>query len=75
MGSVLQRGILTMEAKGFLRLASTIFALVALAHLARALLVLPVTIDRWSVPMWLSWLAFVVAAALSWVGWSFAKRN
>jgi hypothetical protein len=63
-----------MDTKSFLRLAGLIFALVALAHLARALLNWPIMIAGWSVPMWLSWVAFVVAGALSWFGWSLAKK-
>ncbi|HWF64249.1 MAG TPA: hypothetical protein VN685_06535 [Rhizomicrobium sp.] len=63
-----------MDRKNYLTLASAIFALVALAHLVRALLNWPISIDGWIVPVWLSWLAFVVAGALSWFGWNLAKR-
>jgi hypothetical protein len=69
-----RRERLTMDRKNYLTLASAIFALVALAHLVRALLNWPISIDGWIVPIWLSWLAFVVAGALSWFGWSLAKK-
>jgi cytochrome c biogenesis protein CcdA len=63
-----------MDQKSYLQLAGAIFALVALAHLVRAVLGLPIVIAGWIVPIWLSWLAFVIAGALSWFGWSLAKR-
>lgn len=63
-----------MNAKIYLQLAGVIFALVALAHLVRAAMGLPISIAGWIVPVWLSWVAFAIAAALSWFGWSLAKR-
>jgi len=64
-----------MNQKSFMRLAAAIFAVVALAHLVRAAMALPISIACWIVPMWLSWVAFVIAGALSWFGWSLAKRE
>ena len=55
-------------------MAGAIFALVALAHLLRAVMDWPILIAGWMVPIWLSWLAFVVAGALSWFGLSLARR-
>jgi hypothetical protein len=63
-----------MDRKNYLQLAALIFAVVALAHLVRAAMGLPIVIAGWIVPVWLSWLAFVVASALSWFGWNLAKR-
>ena len=63
-----------MDTKGYLRLAGAIFALVALAHLVRAVLNWPIVIAGWIVPIWLSWVAFLVAGALSWFGWNLSKR-
>ncbi|HUO01273.1 MAG TPA: hypothetical protein VMU31_00730 [Rhizomicrobium sp.] len=63
-----------MDTKGYLRLAGAIFALVALAHLVRAVLNWPIVIAGWIVPIWLSWVAFLVAAVLSWFGWNLSKR-
>jgi hypothetical protein len=54
--------------------AGAIFALVALAHLVRAVMHWPIVIAGWIVPIWLSWLAFVVAAALGYFGLTLAKR-
>lgn len=63
-----------MDAKSFLRLAGVIFALVSLAHLLRAAMAWPILIAGWSVPVWLSWVAFVIAGGLSYFGLSLARR-
>jgi hypothetical protein len=63
-----------MDLKRYLMMAGAIFALVALAHLVRALMDWPIVIAGWIVPIWLSWLAFVIAGALGYVGLSLAKR-
>lgn len=62
-----------MRQKTFLRLAATIFAVISLAHLARVAVALPITIGQWTVPMWLSWLAFLVAGSLSIAGGRLAR--
>ena len=74
MGSAVRRRALTMDAKRFLQVAGAVFVLVALAHLLRAVMGWPIVIAGWIVPMWLSWLAFVVAAALGYFGLTLAKR-
>jgi hypothetical protein len=63
-----------MDLKRYLMMAGAIFVLVALAHLVRALMDWPIVIAGWIVPIWLSWLAFVIAGALGYVGLSLAKR-
>jgi hypothetical protein len=57
-----------MDQKTFSLLAGAIFALVALLHLLRIFMGWPVSIGGWMVPMWVSWLGFVVAGALSYFG-------
>jgi hypothetical protein len=54
-------------------LASIVFAIVALAHLLRIFMGWPVVIDNWTVPMWLSWIALVIAAG--YFGFSLASRS
>ena len=61
-----------MDQKQFSTVAGTIFAVVALAHLLRIAMGWMVMIGDWMVPMWLSWIAVVGAAALSYFG--FARR-
>jgi hypothetical protein len=63
-----------MDKQSYLRLAGAIFALVALAHLVRAVMDWPILIAGWIVPIWLSWLAFVIAGALGYVGMTLARR-
>ena len=57
-----------MEQKTFSVIAGVIFALVALVHLVRIYFGWSIVIGGWSVPMWPSWIAFVVAGALSYFG-------
>jgi len=63
-----------MDLKRYLMMAGAIFVAVALAHLVRALMDWPIVIAGWIVPTWLSWLAFVIAGALGYLGLSLAKR-
>lgn len=49
-------------------LAAAVFALVALLQLARALAGWPVQIGKTEIPVWASWVAFVIAAGLAWIG-------
>jgi hypothetical protein len=57
-----------MTADNFSRLAAVIFAVVALAHLVRAVSGWPITLGDISLPVWASWVAFIVAAMLAWLG-------
>jgi hypothetical protein len=54
-----------MKTKQLLQVTGTIFALIALVHLWRALQGWPANIGGWDVPLWLSWIAVVVAGYLS----------
>jgi hypothetical protein len=64
-----------MNLKTFTLLASIIFAIVALAHLVRVFMGWPIVIDNWTVPMWLSWIALVVAGGFSYFGFSLVPRS
>jgi uncharacterized membrane-anchored protein YitT (DUF2179 family) len=64
-----------MNQKTFVMLAGVIFAIVALAHLLRIFMDWPIVIDNWTVPMWLSWIALVIAGGLSGFGLSLASRS
>jgi hypothetical protein len=59
-----------MSAESYARLAASIFAVIAVLQLARALAGWPVTIGGTTIPVWPSWLAFVVAGGLAWLGFS-----
>jgi hypothetical protein len=54
--------------------AGVIFAVVALAHLARIILDWSVIIRDWSIPMWVSWVALVVAGGLALLGLRLSQR-
>jgi len=64
-----------MDQKRFSVVAGAIFALVALLHLMRIFVGWSVLIGSWMVPMWVSWIAFVVAGVLSYFGLSLAART
>lgn len=57
-----------------LKVAGTIFGLIALLHLARALARIEAVFGGWTVPLWLSTIALVVAGALSLWFFLLAKR-
>ena len=57
-----------MTVKTFCTLAAAIFALIALLQLIRIAMGWSVTFNGVDVPFWPSWIAVVVAAALSFVG-------
>jgi hypothetical protein len=57
-----------MDAKTFSLVAGVIFAVVALFHLVRIFMEWTVIIGDWSIPMWASWIALVVAGGLALLG-------
>jgi len=57
-----------MSEHAFSLTAGIIFLLIALGHLARIVLGLPVVVQGWSVPVWASVVALVVTAFLSYEG-------
>jgi hypothetical protein len=63
-----------MNREAFCIVAGVIFAVVALLHLLRIYMDWPVVIADWSVPMWVSWVALVVAGILTIWGLAFAAR-
>jgi hypothetical protein len=58
-----------MTARNFSLTAAIIFAVIALVQLARTIFGWRVTIDTYAVPLWFSWVAFIVATGLSYFGW------
>ena len=63
-----------MDHRAFSMVSGVIFALVALLHLIRIWYGWPAVIGGWSVPMWVSWIAVLVAAGLAYFGLRFASR-
>jgi hypothetical protein len=64
-----------MDQKTFDLAAGLVFALVALLHVLRLYAGWPIVIGNWAVPLWFSWIGFVVAGALSYGGLRLAARN
>ncbi len=62
-----------MSKNSFSALAATIFLVVAVAHALRLIFKADVIIAGWSVPLWLSAIATVIAAYLAYEG--FRKRT
>ena len=56
-----------MDKNQTLKLASAIFAIIALAHLVRAVLNLPVSIATFDVPVYFSYVVVIVAGYLAWL--------
>lgn len=65
----------TMRQRNFFRVAGAIFAVVAAAHLLRALFSVSLVIGTWSFPFWLSWVAVLAAAFLAYTSFVFAARS
>ena len=63
-----------MDAKTFSLVAGVIFAAVALFHLARTFMEWTVIIGDWSIPMWVSWIALIVAGGLALLGLRLSER-
>ena len=57
-----------MNASSYARLTGAIFAVIALLQLTRAVAGWSVTVGGMTIPVWPSWVAFVVAGALAWLG-------
>ena len=49
----------------YLVISATVFAVVGIAHLVRAIERWPITVGPWNVPVDLSWLAAIATGALS----------
>ena len=60
--------------KTFSLVAGLIFAMVALFHLMRIFAEWTVIIRDWSIPMWVSWIALVVAGGLALLGLRLSER-
>jgi hypothetical protein len=60
----------------YLVISATVFAVVATAHLVRAIKAWPITVGPWNVPVELSWLSAIASAALSlWAILLLRERN
>ena len=51
--------------RAYIQITGVVFAVVALAHVVRLMLDWPAQVAGWMVPIWISWVAILVAGALS----------
>jgi len=63
-----------MGEKNFILTAAVVFGIVALLHLWRAVSSLPLLIGAWELPVWLSYVAFILAGGLSIWGFRLLKK-
>lgn len=54
-----------MSSQAFCKVAAAIFGIVALAHVARLALDVPIQIGTTLIPMWVSWPGLLLAGGLS----------
>ena len=62
-----------MDKNKALTLAAVIFGLIALLHLLRSIFSWSARIANFDVPLWLSYIAVVVAGYLAWLMYSSSK--
>lgn len=62
-----------MLLKIYLKTAGTIFLIIALLHLLRLIFGWSAVMEGWSVPLWLSGVALVVAGYLAYEGFRLSK--
>ncbi len=63
-----------MDKNQSLMIASVVFGLIALVHLVRAVLQWQASIGTFSVPVWLSYVAVIVAGYLAWNMYDAGKK-
>ncbi len=64
-----------MSQKTFSLVVSLVFLLIAVMHALRLALRWEAVVNGWSVPMWVSALALLIAAYLAFEGLMFGRRN
>jgi CHASE2 domain-containing sensor protein len=63
-----------MNQKVFSLVAGLIFLVVALAHALRLVFGWHVMLQGWSVPVWVSWIAFLISGFLGYEGLRLSRR-
>lgn len=63
-----------MSRKAYFAITGIIFLAIAIVHLLRISFGWSPVVKGWAVPMWLSWVALVVAGWLGYEGLRFARQ-
>jgi hypothetical protein len=64
-----------MKITSYIMASAIVFTVVGLVHLLRAIQGWPVELGTWTVPVWLSGVAFVLSAGLATWGFSFLRKT
>ncbi len=64
-----------MKHNTYIKLSASIFLIVGIAHLVRALAGWDLTIGSMMVPLWMSWVALIVALLLSYFGFRLVGKR
>jgi len=62
-----------MNPRTYFLLTAILFSIICLVQLSRIAFGWEVVIGGWSVPMWISWIAVVVTAALAFFGFTHSR--
>ena len=62
-----------MNQKTFILIGGTVFAVIGILHLLRAIFRWQSVIGTVTIPVWLSWVAFIAAAFLAYSGFRLIK--
>ena len=63
-----------MKQKTFVKIAGIIFGLVAFVHLVKVLFAWDANIGGWEVPLWISYIAVVIAGFLAYSAYKLLKK-
>ena len=64
-----------MKQKTYLIIVTIIFSGVSFFHLLRLALKWKAIIGTWTIPLWISYIAFVIPAFLAYSGFKLSKKN
>jgi len=64
---------MTMNIRAYCRISAIVFTVVALAHLARLIYGVSIVIDGEAIPMFASWVGFIVSGGLAFWGFQGAR--
>jgi len=64
-----------MSRKAYFTVTGFIFLIIAILHLLRIIFGWSPVVEGWSVPVWISWVALIVAGWLGYEGLKFAGKG
>ncbi len=64
-----------MKTRTYHLVTASVFAVIAVGHLARVCLGVAVTVGGWTVPLWLSWVGLAAAGILCICGFRTARKS